>query len=139
MFLTEGRHDAERRCSISAGRVRSGCRANREHGQPLGIDDLAHGIRGVVGLGGAARRDARPTAYSASSSQLEVDDLTEEPVGDLDEDAGAVAGVDLGARTSTVLEVTGDPNAPAERRWLRVPSIWATKDTPHASCSLSGE
>ena len=46
-----------------------------------------------------------PTAYARGCGQLEVDDLAEERVRDLQQDAGAVAGVRLGAGRAAVLEV----------------------------------
>ena len=46
-----------------------------------------------------------PTAYACCGGQVEVDDLAEERVGDLHQDAGAVTGVRLGARGAAVLEV----------------------------------
>ena len=50
-------------------------------------------------------RKARPDAVGPGRRQGEVDDGPEEAVGDLEEDAGAVAGVDLGARRAAVVEV----------------------------------
>ena len=46
-----------------------------------------------------------PTAYACWRGQLEVDDGAQERVGDLEQDAGAVAGVDLGAGGAAVVEV----------------------------------
>ena len=54
-------------------------------------------------------RKAVPTAYARLPGRLEVDDLAEELVGDLHQDARAVTGVRLGAGGTAVLEV-------AERR-----------------------
>ena len=50
-------------------------------------------------------RNARPTPYAPAGGQREVDDGAQEAVGDLEQDAGAVAGVDLGARRAAVVEV----------------------------------
>ena len=46
-----------------------------------------------------------PTAYAPGFGQLEVDDLAQEGVRHLDEQPGAVAGVDLGAGRAAVVEV----------------------------------
>ena len=45
-----------------------------------------------------------PDRVAAGLGQLEVDDRAEELVRDLDQDAGAVAGVRLGAAGAAVLE-----------------------------------
>ena len=52
-----------------------------------------------------ARQEAHGDAVSARRRQLEVDDLAEERVRDLDEDARAVAGADVGALRAAVLQV----------------------------------
>ena len=51
------------------------------------------------------RQEGRAHRVAAVGRQREVDDLTQERVGDLREDAGAVAGVHLGTDRPAVLEV----------------------------------
>ena len=88
---------------------------------------------------GSRGRKAMPAAYAALAGQVEVDDLPEEAVGDLDQDAGAVAGVDLGCPTRR-----GARGCRARRcraatiSWLRRPFMSTTKVTPQASCSKRG-
>ena len=61
-------------------------------------------------------------AVGAGGRQGEVDDGAEEAVGDLEEDAGAVAGVDLGARRAAVVEVAeGVERVGDDRRGWRGP------------------
>ena len=55
-----------------------------------------------------------PDAYEPSRGQVEVDDLAQEPVGHLKEDARTVAGVDLAAERSPVLEVAECVDARAD-------------------------
>ena len=64
---------------------------------------------GLLGRFGVERQEREADAVGARRRQGEVDDGPEEAVGDLEQDAGAVAGVDLGARRAAVVEV-------AERR-----------------------
>ena len=61
--------------------------------------------RGLVGLGPVGGQEGDAGGVGALGRQREADHLAEEPVGDLDQDAGAVAGVDLAARRAPVLEV----------------------------------
>ena len=74
--------------------------------RPSSADDLLDERDRPVCVGvGRSGRNARPTPYATRRRQVEVDDRAEEAVGDLDQDAGAVAGVGLGARRAAVLEV----------------------------------
>ena len=81
------------------------------------VDDPAH----LVGAGGVGRKEREADAVGASGRQLEVGHLAQEGVGDLDEDAGAVAGVDLGAGCASMVEVAEG----AERGIDDVPALRA--------------
>jgi len=59
-------------------------------------------LRPLVRLVG---HEAHPDAIAPARGQLEVDDGAQERVGDLDEDAGAVAGLLVSARGAAMLEV----------------------------------
>ena len=59
----------------------------------------------------------------------------QERVGDLEQDAGAVAGVRLGAGGAAVVEVAQGGDALLTMSWLATPVRVATKATPQASCS----
>ena len=83
-----------------------------------------------------------PTPYSPGGGS--VDALRRhlgavELVGDLDQDAGAVAHQRIGADRAAVVEVLEDLQALLDDRvrscW---PLMWATKPTPQASCSRAG-
>jgi len=79
--------------------------APAENPQTLAADDLLDEGDDLVGVGsgGGQERDARRVL--TGGRQVEVDDLPEEPIGHLDRDAGAVAGVRLGPLRAPVLEV----------------------------------
>ena len=84
-----------------------------------------------------------PTAYEparrAASKPCSARTARKNVVRDLGEDAGAVAGVGLGARGAAVLEVLQRGERPcARRRATCSPDICATKATPQASFSCSG-
>jgi hypothetical protein len=67
-----------------------------------------------LGLGGLGGQEGDPGGVAPGRGKVEVDHLTEEGVGDLDQDAGAVAGVDLGARRAPVLHVAQALQAEAD-------------------------
>ena len=56
-----------------------------------------------------AREEAHTDAVAAALGQFEVGDLAQELVGRLHQDAGAIAGVELGAARPAVLEVVEHP------------------------------
>ena len=70
--------------------------------------------------------------------QVEVDDLAQERVGDLEQDAGAVAGVDLGAGGAAVVEVAQRGERLVDDGAAGDAGQVATKATPQASCSNRG-
>ena len=101
--LGEGRHHAARGGAELVGV--DGDVAPAEHGEALLGGDLldpAAGLGGLVGVGG---EEAGADGVRVLRRQLEVDHRAQERVGDLDEDAGAVAGVGLGAGGAAVVEV----------------------------------
>ena len=79
-----------------------------------------------------------PTAYDPTRRELEVDDRPQEGVGDLHQDAGAVAGVDLGAGGAAVVEVAQGGERLDHDVVAGSPVSVATKATPQASCSWRG-
>ncbi len=64
--------------------------------------DLLPGLGDVVAV---AVEERRPDGVGARAGELEVDDVAQERVRDLEQDAGAVAGVHLGAGRAAVVEV----------------------------------
>jgi hypothetical protein len=62
-------------------------------------------VRALAASSGSAGRKAVPTAIAAGCRQLESAHRPQEAIGDLHQDAGSVAGVRLGARGATVVEV----------------------------------
>ena len=84
-------------------------------------------------------RNAVPTAYAPARGQVEVDDGAQERVRDLDQDAGAVAGVRPRRRRRRGGRGCAARSAPGRRcrGWPRRCRV-ATKATPQASCSNRG-
>ena len=80
-------------------------RAPADDPQALLVDDGVDAGGGLVGGLGVERQERDADAVGTRGRQCEVDDLPQEAVGDLQQDAGAVAGVDLGARRAAVVEV----------------------------------
>ena len=80
-----------------------------------------------------------PTEYSPSGGRSKSTLGAQQGVGDLGEDARAVAGVRLGAGGAAVVEVVQRGQA-LRRRWRgdRRPRASATKATPQASLSFAG-
>ena len=115
--------------------------APAEHAQALlggELLDPRDGVCGPLRVVVGQERDA--DGVGAGGRQREVDDLAQERVRDLDQDAGAVAGVGLGAAGAAVLEVAAARSAPLRTiAWSRRPARSATKATPQASCSFSAE
>ena len=60
---------------------------------------------GLAAASASSGQERQADAVGAGRRQLEVDDRPQEAVGHLQQDAGAVAGVDLGARRAPVVEV----------------------------------
>jgi hypothetical protein len=86
-------------------------------------------------------RKIMPTPYSPGGGS--VDALGRhlgavELVGDLDQDAGAVAHQLVGTHGAAVVEVLEDLQALLDDACAAWPLMWATKPTPQASCSLRG-
>ncbi|SKZ72239.1 Uncharacterised protein [Mycobacteroides abscessus subsp. abscessus] len=101
--LTEGRHRVAREGTESV--LVGGYLAPAEHGQTLGLDDLLDALGGGRGVVRALRQEGDTGRVAALGGQFEVDNFTQEAVGDLDHDSGTVAGVRLCARSTTVLQV----------------------------------
>ena len=79
-----------------------------------------------------------PTAYAPAAGRSKSTTVAEERVRDLSQDAGAVAGVGLGAGGAAVLEVAqGGQGLVDDVVARRSPRRVATKATPQASCSCS--
>ncbi len=79
--------------------------APSDDGEALGVADLGDERRRRAGLGRLRGEEGDARRVAAVGRQVELDNLAEEPVGDLHEDPGAVARVDLGAGRAPVLEV----------------------------------
>ena len=112
--------------------------------QPRTVEALLGGelLDPAPGLGDAARRRRAGTRCRRrtrrAAGQLEVDHLAQERVGDLDQDAGAVAGVRLGAGGAAVVEVAQRGERLDHDVVAGTPVSVATKATPQASCSWRG-
>ena len=102
-------HLAERRHRVAGqraeGRIVGRHVAPAEHRQPLGLDDLLDGLARRGGVPGRLREEGDAGGVAALGGQLEVDDLAEERVGHLQQDAGTVTGVRFGALGTAVLQV----------------------------------
>jgi len=85
--------------------VVGGDRAPAENRQALLGDDLLDARGGLVGSLVALRQERDTGGVRARGGQLEVDDGTQEAIRHLEQDAGAVTRVGLGARGAAVLEV----------------------------------
>ena len=100
--LAEGRFDR-----LGGGTdpgVVDGHLAPAQDAQTLAGRDLLDGVRGLVGLDRICGQEGDARGVGTFGRQREADHLAQEAVGDLHQDAGAVAGVDLAARGSAVLE-----------------------------------
>ena len=80
---------------------------------------------------GGQEGDARGVAPGVGQSQ--ASHLPIEPVRDLEEDAGAVAGVHLGAGRARCSRLQRLARPMRTMSWLRRPCMSTTKATPHAS------
>ena len=79
--------------------------APAEDCQPLGLGELLDLLTGLGDLVGVTLEERRADGVRARAREVEVHDRAQEGVGDLEQDAGAVAGVRLGARCPAVVEV----------------------------------
>ena len=101
--LAEGRHGvAGQRAQrgVVGGHV-----APAEHFEALCLDDLLDGLAGGGGVACGLRQEGDAGGVGTLGGQLEVDDGTQEGVGNLQQDARAVTAVRLGACGTTVFEV----------------------------------
>ena len=85
--------------------------APAEDPQALAAGDLLDRQGGFVGLVRVVREERDAGGVVALLRQREVDDVTEEAVGDLQQDARTVAGVGLGPGRATVVEVAEGSDA----------------------------
>ena len=79
--------------------------APAEDAEALVLDDGVDPRHRLLGRFGVEGQEREADAVGARRREREVDDGPQEPVGDLEQDPGAVAGVDLGARRAPVVEV----------------------------------
>ena len=86
--------------------------------EPLLLGEVLDDAARLVGRAVIGREEREANAVRARGRQRERRHAAKERVGHLDEDAGAVAGVDLGARCAAVVEV-------AERAEGRVDDVVA--------------
>ena len=101
--LTERRHGIAGECS--EGGIIGGNFTPTEDGHALVFDDLVHTFAGTCNVSFALGEKCNSGGVCARSGQIEVDHGTEERIRYLDENAGAVTGVRLGAGGAPVLEV----------------------------------
>ena len=87
--------------------------APAEDGEALLGGDLLD-VAGALRRWSSVGRNAMPHGVGAGGRQFEVDDGPQEPVGHLDEDAGAVADVGLGVGGAPVVEVAQRREAEAD-------------------------
>jgi len=83
--------------------------APAQHVLPLGLDGLGDQPLGVLAGERVARQEADPHAVAAHVGQVERHLGAQERVGQLDQDARAVAGVRVGTLGAAVLEVLERP------------------------------
>jgi hypothetical protein len=86
-------------------------RAPAEHGLALGLDDLLEALLQPAALDPVARQEDEAAAVLAGGGQRDarlLADLLEEGVRHLQQHAGAVAGVGLGAGCAAVVQVLQD-------------------------------
>ena len=99
----------ERRHRAAGGRAEHvglhGHLAPAQHLQALLGGDLLEALAGLGHVVGVAGEEAGADGVRVVGRQLEVDHLAQERVRDLDQDPGAVTGVDLGAGGAAVVEV----------------------------------
>jgi hypothetical protein len=98
------------------------------------VFDLPLGRRSCDALLG---QEGDPGGVLALGGQVEVDGVTEEGVGDLQEHACTVAGPLVCAGRAAMVEVLQGGRPCATISWVGVPLSWATNATPQASCSKS--
>ena len=101
--LAEQRHHAQRGRTQGVGIDRYVAPA--EDGQTLLVGQLLDLLAGLGDLVGVPLEERDPDGVRAEGRKVEVDDLTKEGVGHLEEDPGSVTGVDLGSRRAAVVEV----------------------------------
>ena len=112
---------AEDRLALLADRPSRRCARTRSAGSPSrGQEHHADAV-----LAGGGQRDAERLRLAA-----------EERVRDLDEDAGAVAGLRIAAAGAAVRQVREDLRPCSTMACERSPFMLATKPTPQASCSM---
>ena len=103
----------ERRHHAAGGRAERGVvdrhLAPAEDGEALLLGDLLDPTAGLGDLVGVTRQERGADGVRPGRGEVEVDDVAQEGVGDLEQDARPVTGVDLGAGGAAVVEV-------AERR-----------------------
>ena len=79
--------------------------APAEHLEALGLDDLLHGLARRCGVLGGLRQERDAGRVAAVFGQVEFDDGAQELIGNLQQDARAVAGVRFSALGTAVLQV----------------------------------
>ena len=95
--------------------------APAEHGQTLVDDDRLDHFLGLLGVGGVERQECHADRVRAYRRQLEAGNLAQESVGDLNQDAGTIAGVGLGAGCTSVFEIAERAKAHGHDRPARDP------------------
>ena len=94
---------------------------------------------GGVAVAGSCGQEGGADGVAAGRGQVEAGDGAEEFVGDLGEDAGAVAGAFVGAHGAAVFEVAQGRRGPVSTMsWLGAPRSVAMTARPHASFSFAG-
>ena len=101
----------------------------------VGEDLLGVDHRGLDVVAGQERDAGR---VLTRGREVEVHDRAVQTVGQLHEDAGAVAGVGLGAGRAAVVQVAQRGEGLVHERRLRRPCMSTTKPTPQLSCSKRG-
>ena len=101
--LAERRHGVAGQCAER--RLVGGHVAPAQHLEALGLGDLLDGFARRGGVLGRLRQERDAGGVAARLGQVELDDGAQELVGDLQQDACAVAGVRFGALGTAVLQV----------------------------------
>ena len=109
-----------------------------DDGEALVLDDALDRRLRLLAAERLDRQEHETDGVVADRREVVAELRAQEAVGDLDEDAGAVAGVGLGSGAPRWSRLHSAPSAVSTMPRLATPLRWATKDTPHESCSKRG-
>ena len=127
--LLERRHRCTRRLTQAVRRDRN--LAPTEHLESGVVHGRLDGGHRLLARDGVRRQERHASGVRARCRKIELDDRSQEGVGHLDQDSGAVARVGFGARGATVLHV-GERLQPGEHQLVRAHTS-EVRDERHAT------